>query len=125
MMLGIIPVSFRFRGKLRKLALIYNCFREHPGVGLHPMQVAKYTGLSLAEANRLLSSTPEMFVRLPRRSDGLTRYRLISSRATQTPEEAEKFLLGAARKETLLLYSVGGMVICMLLIVVVLVAPAL
>jgi hypothetical protein len=124
-MFGIIPVSFRFRGKLRKLALIYNCFRENPGIGLHPMQVAKHTGMSLAEANNRLASTPEMFVRLPPRADGLTRYRLISIRATQTPEEVEQFLLRAARKETIMLYALGSMVVCMMLIVMVLVAPVL
>lgn len=122
-MFGILPFSFRFRGKLRKLALIYNCFKENPGVGLHPMQIAKQTGLSLAETNQRLSSTPEMFVKLPKRPDGLTRYRLISVRATQTPEEVEQFLLKAARKETILLYAVGTMVFCLLFIVVVIVAP--
>ena len=53
----------------------------------------------------------------------MTRYRLISVRATQTPEEVEQFLLKAARKETLLLYAVGTMVFCLLFIVVVIVAP--
>jgi len=125
MMFGFLPISFRFRGKLRKLALIYTCFKENPGVGLHPVQISKQTGLSLAETNNRLSVTPEMFVKLPKRADGLTRYRLISIRATQTPEEVEKFLIAAARKESIILYAVGSMIFCLLLIVVVIVAPVL
>ncbi len=124
-MLGILPYKFRFRGKLRRIALIYKCFRDDPGVGLHPAQVSRRTGMSLAEANMRLESTPELFVRLPRRADGLTRYRLTSATATQTPEEVEKFLIAAARKETLLLYAVGTMVFFVLLIIVILVAPGL
>ena len=125
MMFGFIPITFRFRGKLRRLALIYKCFRDNPGIGLHPAQIARKTGLSLAEVNERLSTTPELFVKLPKRPDGLTRYRLTSAKAAQPPEEVEKFLIAQARKEALLLYAVGTMVALILAIVVILVAPVL
>jgi hypothetical protein len=125
MMFGIIPISFRFRGKLRRLALIYDCFQRNPGVALHPAQIARQTGISLAETSNRLTATPEMFVKLPKRPDGLTRYRLSSAKTLMTPEEVEQFLIRSARKETLLLYAVGGMVLCLLFIVVIVVVPIL
>lgn len=125
MMLGIIPISFRFRGKLSRLLRIYDCFLEHPQMGMHPTQIARHTGLSLAEVNTRLESTPELFVKLPGRGDGITRYRLNTSTAAQEPEAVERFLAGQARKESLLLYAVGGMLLLLALIVLVLIGPAL
>ncbi len=123
MMLGFIPITFRFRGKLRRLQDIYRSFLEYPNEALHPTQIARHTGISFAEVNNRLEATPELFVKLPRRPDGVTRYRLTSSIAARTPEEVERFLQGQARRESLLLYAVGLMVLCLMLIVLVLVAP--
>jgi hypothetical protein len=125
MMLGFIPITFRFRGKLKRLLRIYDCFLEHPQTGLHPTQIARHTGLSFAEVNARLEATPELFVKLPGRGDGITRYRLNTSTAAQDPEDVERFLLAQARKESLLLYSVGGMLILLVLIVLILIGPAL
>ncbi|MFV2090010.1 MAG: hypothetical protein ACC642_05095 [Pseudomonadales bacterium] len=125
MIFGIIPISFRFRGKLRRLAHIYQCFIEHPGTGLHPTQIARHTGISFIEVNARLQATPELFVKLPKRPDGITRYRLTSSTAAKSREEVEKFLIVAARKESLILYAFGTMVTFILLIIAILVAPVL
>lgn len=124
MMLGFIPITFRFRGKQRKLEDIYYCFRENPDTGLHPTQISRQTGIGFAEVNARLEATPELFVKLPRRPDGITRYRLTSATTVQSDEEIMEFLAGAARKESLLVYALGTMVMCILLIVVILVGPA-
>lgn len=123
MMLGVVPITFRFRGKLRRLREIYRCFLDHPDKGLHPTQIARYTGISFSEVNARLQATPELFVKLPGRGDGITRYRLTSSTTARTPEQIDAFLQSQARREGLLLYAFGLMVVCLLLIVVVLVAP--
>ncbi|MFN2168931.1 MAG: hypothetical protein ACK2U9_22075 [Anaerolineae bacterium] len=123
MMLGFIPITFRFRGKQRRLEDIYHCFKDEPDKGLHPTQIARRTGIGFAEVNTRLEATPELFVKLPKR-DGITRYRLTSSMAVKSEEEVEAFLSTAARKESLLLYAVGTMVLCILLIVVILIGPA-
>ncbi|MDE0061954.1 MAG: hypothetical protein OXP09_22410 [Gammaproteobacteria bacterium] len=73
---------------------------------------------------RMLQHTPELFVRLPKR-DGLTRYRLTSAMAARQPEEVEKFLAAQARRESLILYAVGIMVLCAFLIIVILIGPTL
>lgn len=124
MIFGLLPISFRFRGKQRRLMDIYHCFLDDPGRGLHPTQIARHTGLGFAEVHERLEATPELFVRLPRRRDGITRYRLTSSTTARSPEDVERFVAAAARKETLLLYAMGIMVLLTLLIVVVLVGPA-
>jgi len=124
MMLGFIPLSFRFRGKQKRLMDIYFCFVDQPGKGLHPTQIARRTGLSLAEVQNRLEGTPELFVKLPRRPDGITRYRLTSATSARSDEEVAGEVSRGARRESLLLYAVGAMVLCLLLIVVVLVGPA-
>ncbi len=121
-MFGIIPFNFRFRGKVRRILDIYYCFIENDGQALHPTQVARQTGISFAEVARRLDSTPELFVKLPKR-DGITRYRITTTAATRTPEETEALLLKYAKRESYLLYAFGFMVLAMLVIVVLTIAP--
>ncbi len=125
MILGLIPISFRFRGKLNRLRDMYQCFLDHPDTGLHPIQISRHTGIPLADVNARLQATPELFVKLPRRRDGITRYRLTSATSARSPEQIDKFLEGQARRESLVLYAFGAMLACLLLIIVVLIGPAL
>ena len=125
MIFGIIPLQFRFRGKLRRLARIYQCFLDHPGVGLHPTQIARHTGIGFQEVSTRLDATPELFVKLPRRPDGITRYRLTSATAARSRKQVEQLLLRGARRESFILYAFATMVLSILLIVAILVAPAL
>lgn len=124
MILGIIPITFRFRGKLRRLTDIYFCFLDNEGKALHPTQISRQTGIRFTEVSARLDATPELFVRLPKR-DGITRYRLTSATAAKEPEAVNQLLKREARKESLLLYAFGTMVLLILLIVVILVGPAL
>ena len=123
-MFGLFPFTFRFRGKVRGLFEMYRCFLAHPGKGLHPTQISRHTGIGFARVVQMLDRTPELFVRLPKR-DGLTRYRLTSAMPARQPEEVERFLTAQAQRESFILYAVGAMVLCTLLIVVILVGPAL
>ena len=124
-MYGIIPVTFRFRGKVRRLFQMYQCFLEHPGVGLHPTQIARHTGIGFAEVVVRLDSTPELFVKLPKRKDGITRYRLTSATAAREPEEVQKLLNANARRESMVLWSIMAMVLSVLMIVLILIGPSL
>ena len=121
-MFGIIPFNFRFRGKVRRILDIYYCFIDEGNVALHPTQIAKRTGISFAEVARRLDTTPELFVKLPKR-DGITRYRITTTASTRTPEETEALLNKYAQRETWLLYAFGTMVLAMLVIVVLTIAP--
>ncbi|NOX50378.1 MAG: hypothetical protein GXP16_07570 [Gammaproteobacteria bacterium] len=123
-MFGIIPFNFRFRGKVRRILDIYFCFLEAGNVALHPTQIARITGVSFAEVARRLDATPELFVKLPRR-DGITRYRITTSASTRTTQETEALLFKYAKRESLLLYAFGGMVMAMFAIIVLAIAPSL
>lgn len=124
-MLGLFPYSFRFRGKVNRLLDIYDCLHANSPKALHPTQIARLTGLGFAYVNARLEATPELYVKLPKRPDGITRYRLTSTIAAQTPEQVEALVKRAARKESLILYAVGTMVLCSFLIVVILIGPTL
>ena len=122
-MFGIIPFRFRFRGRVRRLFEMYLCFLDNAPSALHPAQVAKLTGISFVDVAALLDAVPELFVKLPKRPDGLTRYRLTSAVTAKSPEEVEKLLQRGARRESLLLWTFGFMILCLFVIVFVLVSP--
>ena len=124
-MFSIVPLQFRFRNKLNRLRDMVQCFRQNPGIGLHPTQIARLTGISFAEVVRRLEATPELFVKLPRRPDGITRYRLTSTTAAKSAADVEKFLVNSARRESFLLYAFGIMMLCVFVIVVIIVGPVL
>ncbi|MFM8353372.1 MAG: hypothetical protein ACKOBM_00525 [Gammaproteobacteria bacterium] len=123
-MFQLLPFGFRFRGRTRRLHDLYHCFVDHPGVGLHPTQISRHTGIPLADVTRCLDAAPELFVRLPKRPDGVTRYRLTSSMAARSEAEVVAVIARGARRESLVFYCVMGMILCLFVIIAILVAPA-
>jgi hypothetical protein len=115
-MLGLPILSFRFRGRTNRLLRIYDCFNEHPDQALHPGQIARETGLNIRDVNDRLEATPELFVKLPRRPDGLTRYRLTTVTRTKSPEDVEKLIAQGARRESWTLYAGLAILICALVV---------
>ena len=101
----------RYWGKTRRILAIHRTFRDQPGVGLHPQQIARHTGISMVEVKQRLDATPELFVRLPKR-DGLTRYRLTSTTAAQDAEEVEARVRRHATREAYIATAVSAMVLC-------------
>jgi hypothetical protein len=121
-LIGIPLGKFRFRGRTKVLSLICAEFKAHPTTGLHAAQIARATGLSLPRVNELLSETPELFVRLPKR-DGITRYRLATRLSGQTPEDIDRFVRQAARSESLTLYAILGIVLAVVVMGAVMTLP--
>lgn len=76
----------------------------------------------MATAIARLDDTPELFIKLPKR-DGLTRYRMATSMASQSSEEIEAYIHRAARSETMTLYAVGAIALAVVAMVVVLTFP--
>lgn len=124
-MLNMPFVRFRFRGKVRRIFDIYLSFMDNGGQAMHPIEVARMANCSMQEASVRLADTPELFVRLPKRADGLTRYRLTSQLATKTPEEVEALLKRHARRESMILYALGTMLLLLFIIALGLAGPAL
>ena len=106
----------RYWGKTSRILAIHRAFRDEPGVGLHPQQIARQTGISMMEVKDRLDATPELFVRLPKR-DGLTRYRLTSTTSAQDPEAVESRVRRHATRETYLVSAFSAMVLCSFVII--------
>ncbi len=106
----------RYWGKTRRILAIHRAFREEPGIGLHPQQIARRTGIAMMDVKERLDATPDLFVRLPKR-DGLTRYRLTSTTSAQDPEEVENRVRRRAAGEMYLVSALGAMVLCGFLVV--------
>lgn len=120
----LAPWTFRFRGRTARILAIVDAFLAEPNRGLAPTLIARQSGLPLYDVARLLSRTPELFVKLPGRGDGITRYRLASSVAAQSEAEIAALVHRHARRENLVYYLLLGMGALMLLIVLLALAPA-
>lgn len=110
---------FRYLGQQQKIMRIYKCFAQTPRQALHPIEVSRKTGLSLTGVNERLEHTPELFVKIPKRSDGLTRYRLTSPVQAQSEAQVEAHVHRTVRTEQLTLYTVLLMVISMIAVALV------
>ena len=116
--------SFRFRGRTHRLLTLYRLFQDNPGTGLHPSTIARQAGMSIVDVDDRLRRTPELFVRLPKRKDGITRYRLTSAVTAMSEEEVKAFVNGHARKETLLLSAFTTGVVLLFAVMLILIGPA-
>ena len=124
-MFETLTFQFRFRGKQARLLELYACFIDNDHKALHPTQIARRTGMSFNEVVRRLDSTPELFVKLPRRPDGITRYRLTTAAAARGEEATASLIRAQARRETFILYAIGSMIVLTGIIAIVLIGPAL
>ena len=121
----LAPWKFRFRGRTVRLLAIVDCFREEPNKGLAAVQIARGSGMSIHDAAKLLDSTPELFIKLPGRGDGITRYRLASSVAARRDQEVESLVNGYARRESWIFYALMLMAGLLFVLVVLVVLPTL
>ena len=113
----LAPWRFRFRGKTHRILALVDCFRKEPNKGLAAVQLARGSALPIHDTAKLLEDTPELFIRLPGRGDGITRYRLASSVAARSDSEIDALVQRHARRESWIFY--GLLLIGVLLLVVV------
>ena len=121
----LAPWKFRFRGKTGGLLSIVDCFRKEPNKGLAVVQVARASGMPIHDAAKLLESTPELFIKLPGRGDGITRYRLASSVAARSDKQIADLLQGHVRRESGIFYALLLMALLMLVVVAMIIIPSL
>lgn len=117
--------TFRFRGRTHRLLALVDCFLQEPDKGLSPTHLARRAGMAIYDTVRLLDQTPELFVQLPGRGDGITRYRLASSVAARGEEGIATFVERHARRESYIYYALLTMALLLAAIVVMAIAPAL
>ena len=117
--------TFRFRGKAEHLLAIVECFLKEPNKGLSPTQIGRESGIPMYDAMRMLDRTPELFVKLPGRGDGITRYRLAPSVAARGEDGIETLIRHNARRESWLYYALLAMVLMLAATAVLATLPAL
>ena len=81
--------------------------------------MSRKTGLALTSVNEGLEHAPELFVKIPRRSDDLTRYRLTSPVQALSESQVEARVRRAVRTEQLTLYTVLLMTISLIAVAMV------
>ena len=117
--------TFRFRGKTERLRAIVGCFLAEPNKGLSPTRIGRDAGISMYDTVRILDQTPELFVKLPGRGDGITRYRLASSVAARGEEGIDALIRSNARRESWLYYALLTIALLLAAVAVMAVLPAL
>lgn len=108
-------LQFRFRGKYRRILALYQCFLDLEKRALHPAEISRYAGVTLHDASIGLEQTPELFLKLSSREDGLTRYALTPSIRSRKREEVEKFVMREVKRETRVLYAIVIMMVTIFL----------
>ena len=115
--------TFRFRGRTVRLLALVDSFLAQPDRGHSPAHLARQCNLPIYDAVRLLDQTPELFVKLPGRGDGVTRYRLASSVAARGRDGIAALVARHARRETWLYYALLAMGLLLLLVAAMAIAP--
>ncbi len=121
----LAPWSFRFRGRTGRILAIVDCFLKEPNKGLAPTHIGKQAGLPIYDVIKILNKTPELFIKLPGRGDGITRYRLASSAAVRGQQAIEALVRRHARRESWLFYALMLMVMLLFVVAVLVISPAL
>ena len=121
----LAPWTFRFRGRTRHILTLVDGFLEEPNKGLAPTQIAREAGLPVYDVVKTLRRTPELFVKLPGRGDGITRYRLASSVAARGQQQIEALVQRNARRESWLFYGLVSIGALLFLVVLMVLVPAL
>lgn len=121
----LAPWTFRFRGRTGLILAIVDSFLKEPNKGLAPTHVAREAGLPVYDVVKTLRRTPELFVKLPGRGDGITRYRLASSVAARGEEQIQALVRRNARRETWLFYALVLFAALLLTVVMMVFVPTL
>lgn len=117
--------TFRFRGKSGRLLALVDCFLDEPGKGLSPAHLGREAGIALYDAAQMLDQTPELFVKLPRRGDGITRYRLASSVAARGKDGIAQLVRRHVRRENLVFYLLAASAALLALVILLALVPHL
>lgn len=72
---------------------------------LHPTEVGRVAGMHFMTAERLLRSCDELFMKLPRSADGVTRYHLRPTVRALDDDGRRALLARLVLGETILLYT--------------------
>lgn len=108
---------FRFHRRRTKILAIYETFLTSSKRRLHPLEIGRESGMHTLDVIKVLSSTPEIFLKVPGTgSRGVNLYALRSSIVVQNSEVVIAYVNRLARRDRILLYS---LIFLILLVIVV------
>lgn len=98
---------FRFHRRRYKIIAIYEAFLTSSKRRLHPLEIGRESGLHTLDVMKVLTSTPELFIKVPgNASKGMNLYALRSSVAVQGSEAVLAYINRLARRDRILYYAV-------------------
>ncbi len=107
---------FRFHRRRIKILAIYETFLTSSKRQLHPLEIGRENGMHTLEVMKVLSNTPELFLKVPRSGSGGTNlYALRSSIVVQSSEAVIAYINRLARKDRILYYSLIILVLAVIL----------
>lgn len=113
----------RYLGRQTRIRALYEALSGERKA-LHPVQLSKETGMDMFEVQRQLEGCPELFVKLPRNTEGLVRWRLTSTTASLEAEAVDQLIDDRARTEQLTVAAYVVVLVSVLLVVLLTVVPA-
>lgn len=109
---------FRFYRRQYKILAIYEAFEESSKRTLHPIEIGRETQLHTLDVMKVLSSTPELFVKVPgSTSKGVNLYALRSSVVVQGSDAVKAYINRLARRDRILYYAIWIMIVVLIIVV--------
>lgn len=103
---------FRFYRRQYKILAIYEAFEESSKRTLHPIEIGRETQLHTLDVMKVLSTTPELFVKVPgRTSKGVNMYALRSSVIVQGSDAVKAYINRLARRDRILYYTMWFLIV--------------
>ncbi|MYD44781.1 MAG: hypothetical protein F4W92_00275 [Gammaproteobacteria bacterium] len=108
---------FRFHRRRTKILAIYESFLTSSKRRLHPLEIGRQSGMHTLDVMKVLSSTPEIFLRVPGSgSKGIDLYALRPSIVVQNSDEVLAYVNRLARRDRILYYSLIVLVLAVIVV---------
>lgn len=109
---------FRFHRRRNKILAIYETFLTSSKRRLHPLEIGRESGMHTIDVIKVLSSTPEIFLKVPGAgSQGVNLYALRSSVVVQSSDAVVAYINRLARRDRILYYSLIILVLAAIVVV--------
>lgn len=108
---------FRFHRRRYKIIAIYEAFLTSTKRRLHPLEIGRESGLHTLDVVKVLTSTPELFIKVPGGSaKNMNLYALRSSVAVQGSDAVMAYINRLARRDRILYYSVVILILAFIVV---------
>ena len=108
---------FRFHRGRYKILAVYEAFLTSSKRRLHPLEIGRESGMHTLDVMKVLSSTPEIFLKVPGTgSQGVNLYALRSSIVVQSSDAVIAYINRLARRDRILYYALVILVLAVIVV---------